>query len=235
MKTEGFETNYLFPLNPGEIFLSKGLDMSQTNADRAYALIKDKIVRVEMPPGSIIREVDLMNDLNLGRTPIREALKRLQADNLVVVKAWRGIFVTDIAITDLTQIYEVRVELEGLCVRLATNRVTPAQLSEIRDLAQEHEQMDQDDLDKLFALDHRFHRMLATASRNKFLFDEIEHFYNLSLRIWYLSLNYVQAENIDVPAHLDILAALEAKDPNLAEQRMREHIRKFHDSIRQYL
>lgn len=209
--------------------------MSQTNADRAYKLIKDKIVRVEMPPGSIIREVDLMNELNLGRTPIREALKRLQTDDLVVVKARRGIFVTDIAITDLTQIYEVRVELEGLCARLATNRITPDQLIEMKNLAYQYECMDQSDLDQLFILDHQFHRLLARASRNKFLSDEMEHFYNLSLRIWYLSLNYVQAENIDVSAHLEILAAIEAKDPNLAEQRMREHIRKFHDSIRRYL
>ncbi len=209
--------------------------MSQTNADRAYELIKDKIVRVEMPPGSLIRELDLMDELNLGRTPIREALKRLQADSLVVVKARRGIFVTDIAITDLSQIYEVRVELEGLCARLATNRMTPAQLTEMRDLARQYNQMDQNDLDQLFELDHCFHRLLATASRNKFLSDEMEHFYNLSLRIWYLSLNYIQAENIDVPAHLDILAAIDAKEPDLAEQRMREHIRKFHDSIRQYI
>ena len=209
--------------------------MGQTNADRAYKLIKDKIVRVDMPPGSIIREIDLMDELNLGRTPIREALKRLQADSLVVVKARRGIFVADIAITDLSQIYEVRVELEGLCARLAANRMTPAQLADMRDLAQQYARMDQTDLDQLFTLDRCFHGLLAAASRNKFLLDELEHFYNLSLRIWYLSINYIQSENIDIPAHLDILAAIEAKEPNMAEQRMREHIRRFHDSIRQYI
>jgi DNA-binding GntR family transcriptional regulator len=105
----------------------------------------------------------------------------------------------------------------------------------MKDLAQQYNQMDQTNLDQLFTLDHCFHRLLATASRNKFLSEEMDHFYNLSLRIWYLSLNYIQAENVDVPAHLDILAAIEAKEPDLAEKRMREHIRKFHDSIRLYL
>jgi len=102
--------------------------MVVTDADKAYKQIKEKIVTIEMKPGAVIREVELMADLKLGRTPIREALKRLQSENLVIATPRRGMFVSDVAITDLTQIYEIRVELEALCARLAAERINPKQL-----------------------------------------------------------------------------------------------------------
>ncbi len=91
--------------------------MTLTDADKAYRQIKEKIVTVQMMPGSVIREAELMDNLRFGRTPIREALKRLQTESLVDVVPRRGLFVADITITDLQQIYEVRVEVESLCAR----------------------------------------------------------------------------------------------------------------------
>jgi len=208
---------------------------SLTDADRAYQQIKEMIVTLEMRPGTVIQEAQLRDDLGLGRTPIREALKRLQSENLVVVKPRRGIFVTDITITDLSQIFEVRVELEALCARLAAQRITAAQLVELRRLAEEYERIDPVNLKELFDIDRRFHNLLATAANNEFLRREMDLFHNLSLRIWYLALSRVQAEDIDVQAHLDILAACEARDPDCAEARMREHITLFHIAIKQFL
>ena len=83
--------------------------MHLTDAGKAYLQIKEKIITVEMLPGSVIQESKLMEELSLGRTPIREALKQLQSENLVVVAPRRGMFVADVAITDLQQVYEVRV------------------------------------------------------------------------------------------------------------------------------
>jgi DNA-binding GntR family transcriptional regulator len=209
--------------------------MNPTDADKAYREIKGKIITVEMPPGSIIHEVQLMEALDLGRTPIREALKRLQAENLVVVAPRRGMFVAEIAITDLQQIYEVRVELESLCARLAAERITPEQLEEISCLVTEYQGGDRRDKKWLMTLDRRVHFLLAEAAANKFLRTEFEVFYNLSLRIWYLALNEVQPEDIDVEAHLQVLEAVKAQDAELAEQRMRKHIKHFHDAIKLYL
>ena len=84
--------------------------MASTSADRAYQLIRDKIVTLDMQPGSVIQEAEMMTQLGLGRTPIREALKRLETEKLVEVTPRRGMFVAEIAITDLPQICEVRVE-----------------------------------------------------------------------------------------------------------------------------
>lgn len=209
--------------------------MKLTDADRAYQLIKEKIITVEMPPGSVIRETQLMKELGLGRTPIREALMQLETQNLVEVVPRRGLFVTEIAITDLQQIYEVRVEIESLCARLAAQRFTPGDLAEMKCLVAEYQAADQSDKKWLLDQDRRLHSLLARATGNKFLYDEFEKFYNLSIRIWHLAFNRMEAEDVDVAAHLDILAAIEAGDCDRAGQCMREHIEHFHNTIRLYL
>ncbi len=211
--------------------------MHLTDADKAYLQIKEKIITVEMPPGSVIQEVRLMEELGLGRTPIREALKQLQSENLVVVAPRRGMFVADVAITDLQQVYEIRVELESLCARLAAERINSEQLAEFKHLVAEYKRAASDKCDtRLFlSLDRRFHRLVAEAAGNKFLRNEVEKFYNLSLRIWYLALNRIQSADIDVTAHIEILDAIKAKDLERSDLRMRDHIRHFHDTIRLHL
>lgn len=209
--------------------------MTVTDAQRAYDQIKERIITTKMPPGAVISEAALQSELSLGRTPIREALKRLQSENLVHVKPRRGIFVADISLTDLTQIYEVRVELEGLCARLATRRITPSQLEQMRELVDRYQKADPTDRDLLIDLDRRFHHLLAEAAHNKFLREEMDQFYSLSLRIWHLALNYIQPEDLDVRAHEEVLAAIEDGDSERAEQRMREHIQYFHRTIKRYL
>lgn len=208
---------------------------SLTDADRAYEKIKQMIVTLEMRPGTVVHEPQLGDDLGLGRTPIREALKRLQSDSLVIVKPRRGIFVADITITDLSQIFEVRVELEALCARLAAERITSEQLVELRKLVNEYQHIDPANLKDLFDIDRRFHHLLAAAANNDFLSKEMDLFHNLSLRIWHLALSRVRADDIDVQAHVDILSACESRDPDCAEARMREHINHFHTTIKKYL
>lgn len=209
--------------------------MKPTDAERAYNQIKKKIVTIELPPGSVISEAGLMEELSLGRTPVREALKQLQAENLVVVTPRRGMYVADITITDLTQIFEIRVELESLCVRLAAQRASPAQLAQLRELVQKYKSADVKDKRFLIELDSEFHSLLARATQNKFLIKELEYFYNLALRIWYLAINYAMAQDIDIEAHIGILEAIESGEDEKASQRMRRHIETFHEKIRQYL
>lgn len=209
--------------------------MQVTDAELAYQKIKDKIIKTELSPGSVIRESDLMNELDLGRTPIREALKILQTENLVVVKPRRGIFVSDIAITDLAQIFEVRLELAALAARLATKRITPAQLSRLRKLASEYETIDKQDKSSLIILDQKFHALIAEASQNEFLRQNLENYYSLSLRIWYLAIGLASPEDIDVTAHLDLLEAIENKDADAAAHTVTKHIKDFHTTIKKYL
>ncbi len=209
--------------------------MKPTDAEKAYTQIKRKIVTTDLPPGSVISEAQLMEELKLGRTPIREAIKQLQADNLVTVTPRRGMYVADIAVTDMTQLFEVRIALEPLAVRLATRRITDEQLARLRQLAEEYRESGPSDNIMLIELDSAFHALIAEAAHNKYLRKDLERYYNLYQRIWYMALNYAQPEDLDVDAHVEILEAIEAGDAQRAAQRMSTHIEEFHHTIKQYL
>jgi len=209
--------------------------MNQTNAEQAYQEIQKRIIRTELSPGAVINESELMDELGFGRTPIREALKRLQSDDLVVVKPRRGIFVAELAITDLTQIFEVRVELEALAVRLACQRISEDELEHLESLANQYLKADTSNKEEMIELDGMFHTLLREATHNRFLISNLEYYYNLSLRIWYLALPQAAAEEIDVKAHCDIYQAIASGDEELAVQRMIKHIKDFHKTIKNYL
>jgi DNA-binding GntR family transcriptional regulator len=209
--------------------------MKPTAAEKAYRQIKELIITIQMPPGSVISEAKLMEDLQIGRTPIREAIKQLQIENLVDITPRRGMFVSEIAVTDLFQIFEIRVELESLAARLATNRITPDQLSKLNNLSERYQKITLNNKEKLINLDKEFHFLIAEASQNKYLRKELEYYYNLSLRIWYLAINSTQPQDIDVSSHIDILKAIQSGDAQRAEQNMKKHIKRFHQTIRQFL
>src|SRR5690242_4804455 len=99
---------------------------ARSQSEEAYARILERIVSLEMPPGSVVNEARLREELRIGRTPIREALQRLARENLVKPIPHRGTFVTDVNITDLARITEVRVVLEAHAARLAAEKLVGA-------------------------------------------------------------------------------------------------------------
>ena len=210
--------------------------MTRTDAQKAYTQIKELIITTKMRPGSVIQEPVLMSKLGLGRTPIREALKLLEAEKLVVVSPRRGMFVSDVSITDLLHVQEIRLELDALCARLAVERSTPLQLTEMKQLADRYFACGNDcDQTTLLELDRRFHHLLAEAAHNRLLQAELEKLYNLSLRIWYLYIGHLKPEDLAMDAFLEVLAAIETKDPQRADRAMRHHIQCFQEAIRQKL
>ena len=112
--------------------LSSGTGESVSFADRAYYAIRELIVTLELPPGSVVREPELTERLGIGRTPVREALRRLAQERLVEVFPRRGMFVTEVDARDLARLCEVRVALEPEAARLAAERATQADLAELR-------------------------------------------------------------------------------------------------------
>src|ERR687891_706069 len=103
-------------------------------AERAYVELRDRIVTLRLAPGTVLREDDLMREMEIGRTPLREAVKRLALENLVAVQPRRGTFVSAVQAADIVNISEVRAELEAYAAELAalrmdgTARVTAEQL-----------------------------------------------------------------------------------------------------------
>jgi DNA-binding GntR family transcriptional regulator len=203
-----------------------------TDANRAYHLIKTKIISLELAPGSVVQDAALVEQLKLGRTPIREALKLLEAENLIVTVPRRGIFVSHVSITDLQQLCEVRIEIEGLSARLAAQRATEGEIAQLMQYTEEHVIAEIGGTWQRIVLDRALHMGLVEAAHNKFLEAEVERFYDLSQRLWHLALERVQASDVNVVLHLDIAEAVRDRDEERAAAMMRDHIRDFQQRVK---
>ncbi|HYI30004.1 MAG TPA: GntR family transcriptional regulator, partial [Bradyrhizobium sp.] len=95
-------------------------------SERAYAELRERIVTLHLAPGTVLREDDLMRELGIGRTPLREAIKRLALENLVAVQPRSGTYVTSVDASDIVHISEVRAELEAQAAELAARRMDAA-------------------------------------------------------------------------------------------------------------
>ena len=214
-----------------------GEDLERSNgdrliADRAYEELRDRIVTVKLPPGTALREDELMAQLAIGRTPLRDAIKRLALEGLVAVQPRRGTTITPVDASDIMHITEVRAELEGQAAELAARRMEDAArataevlLAELRALGRG------DDTDGLMRLDERIHRFTWQTSRNPYLIETLERYFVLSLRIWYVVLDRVPGLATAVRDQAELVDALLARDGRRARTIMREHVLAFQREI----
>jgi DNA-binding GntR family transcriptional regulator len=201
-------------------------------AERAYATMRDLIVTLRLPPGTALREDELMRDLTLGRTPLREAVKRLALEGLVEVRPRSGTYVTDIEATDIVHIAEVRAELEPAAARLAARRMDDRLRAVAAQLDAELQAIEGTvGIDAYMRLDERVHHFVWEAAGNPYLVDALERLWALSLRIWHLVLERVAALPAAVHEQRALLDALVAGDARRAGARMREHVQAFEREI----
>lgn len=205
-------------------------------SERAYLLIRDQIISLKFTPGGVIEESRLMEQLGIGRTPIREALKRLAWENLVRIIPRRGMIVGDINITDLAHISEARIGLEGYAVRVAAGRVQDEDRATMQNLLSELKRLKRTvDNTELIRLDQSIHRQMYYATHNRYLCETLEQYYRLSLRIWFLALPKVTRMMEAVQEHEDLLQAVLQGDGARAERIVQRHIAGFHEEIKRIL
>jgi DNA-binding GntR family transcriptional regulator len=202
-------------------------------ADRAYAELRDRIVTLSIAPGAPINEDALGRELEMGRTPVREAIKRLALENLVTVFPRRGTFASEINITDLAQISDVRVLLEGHAAARAAERLTGVQRDELDGLLAEMDGREGSrDPAALMELDAEIHRFIYRCAGNVYLQETLERYLNLSLRIWYLVLDRLPHLFDRVHEHRALLEEIREGNPNEAREILAEHVATFEDEIR---
>jgi DNA-binding GntR family transcriptional regulator len=201
-------------------------------ADRAYDELRDRIVTLRLAPGTALREDALMHEMGIGRTPLREAVKRLALENLVAVQPRRGTFVTEIEAADIANITEVRAELEGYAAKLAAERMDAERRTAAEALLHEVEQLSRpDDQDWLMRFDERIHHFTWEATGNPYLIDTLERYFAHSLRIWYLVLDRVPDLGHAVHDQAPMIQALLDGDGEAAREVMHEHILEFQREI----
>jgi DNA-binding GntR family transcriptional regulator len=187
--------------------------------------LRARIFAHELAPGGWIDEQALASEYGISRTPLREALKVLASEGLVVLKPRRGCYVTELSEQDIDEVFPVMALLEGRVAEEAARRVTSADFSR---LAAIHEELERhaaaNDADHFFEANQRFHAALQTIAGNRYLaqlIDDARKVIKLTRRD---SLRLEGRLKQSLAEHRAILEALRLKDADLAGQRMRDHL-----------
>jgi DNA-binding GntR family transcriptional regulator len=202
------------------------LDKPVGLTDWAYEQIKEAILKIQFAPGSQLQIETLVAELGTSRTPIREALLRLEKDGLVRVVPRVGFFVKEFTYRDLEELYEVRELLESRAVKNAVGNLSDEDLDlidQILDLSVTAVQAN--DVDKFLEIEIQFHNLLTEHSQNAYLISVLESLRDLSYRWRMLSLRSYESFEKSMEEHLNIARAVRNKDAELASQLMAEHLR----------
>jgi len=206
------------------------------NKEEAYEELRVRIVTNAVAPGEILNEKDLMAQLTIGRSPLREILFRLQEENLIKPLPRLGYMVTTLDIFEVRDLVELRRELEGYAGYLAAQRITAEQLENLRTIFREAETetagtQDVSNITEYF--DTRFHSLLYQAARNQKLVKVLQDLHTVMLRIWFhVGLDAIgfahQAQNLYA-----VLEALEQKDPQKARTAMEDHVDQYAAQVKE--
>ncbi|GAA2363659.1 GntR family transcriptional regulator [Saccharopolyspora halophila] len=203
-------------------------------ADKAYQAIRDRLIMLDIPPMEPIDDAGLAEALDIGRTPVREALKRLEIDRLVVSYPRRGTFATAVDITDLAYISDLRMHLEPLAARRAAEVAGNAEAEELGNLADFLDDVDFHSLerDEVMRWDLHVHRAIYHAAGNPHLEDTLIRYDNLATRIFCVFLERMPDFDSHVMEHSALLRAISAREPDKAERLAREHVLNFDNAMR---
>jgi DNA-binding GntR family transcriptional regulator len=189
--------------------------------ERAYKTIKQNIISCKFPPGSLLNEKDLVAEIGVSRTPIREALNRLEQEKLVTIVPQRGSFVTEITPQIIKDVYQVREMLEPCLVSRVTPLVTAEDLKGFRE---RFSRLVHGDYEAAMAVDDDFHNFIVKASGNDYLINLMENLYVQNERIRAIMIRMPQRLGATVDEHQAVIEAMLAGDGVRAGEAMRSHI-----------
>lgn len=202
-------------------------------ADKAYERIKAQILRATYSPNAPLPEAELQRELQMGRTPIREALIRLQQEGLVQIVPRRGAFVQTLTLRDARNLYHVRALLEPEAVRLAFPHIVSSELDTFEQRFRDLDASGPREMDsiELIELDQEFHQFFLRKCDNPYLIEVLERLHNQSQLAWAISA-HDRARLVATSAnHLQLLAALRRGDVEQAAVSMREHVLAMYQTI----
>lgn len=199
--------------------------MSPRASDLAYEEILHRIVDLRLPPSTFINEQSLATDLGIGRMPVREALARLASDRFITVLSRRGTVVTPLSIADILDMFEARQAIECGVAYIAATRAQPDDLATLREMITAADRArDSLEYEQFLRDDHEVHKFLVHMVRNPLLQDAADRLLLHSVRFWRSYWTTRPAHLEAMMSHSDLLAALEAHDPEHAEKAMRQHL-----------
>lgn len=193
-------------------------DGGSSYSAKAYSVIKDRILTCQYAPGSALNEGRLADELEISKTPVRQALAMLAHEGFVEVLPRQGYRVTDLSITDVQEIFNLRLLLEPAAAAMAADHATAEQLQELRALAEEHESADHDDYEAFVTQARAFHVKLAEASGNGRLASTLTHLLEEMQRLYLSGFDIRAGIEQQRGDHRDLVAALLKGNQHLAHE-----------------
>lgn len=187
--------------------------------------LREAIINGILQPGERLMEIQLAEELGVSRTPIREAVRKLELEGFVVMIPRRGTYVADLSLKDINEVFEIRTALDVLAAGLAVERITGEELEELeRLLVHIGEYIEKQNMDKLIEADSQFHDLLYQASRNDRLVGIINNLREQLTRLRSISSVYPGRMKNTWEEHRRLLEAIAQRNAELAMQIAREHM-----------
>lgn len=209
---------------------------SEPLSTRCYRVLLDRLIMLDIQPGEPIMEKQLSEEMGVGRTPLREALKRLEADHLVVTYPRRGTFASQVDITELAHVSEIRQALEPLAARRAAEvrggEMHDQLIEALQDLRTLNPNQSQRDL---LAYDLSVHRLIYSVTNNDHLSETLIRLDNIATRIWASLSDRLSSLHEHIVEHTHLIEHIVAGDADAAEQTAAEHVKNFYAMVRDAL
>ena len=197
-----------------------------------YEELRNLILTGKIKPGTRMMEIELAEDMGVSRTPIREAIRKLEKEGLVVIEPRKGAYASEVSVKDMEDILEVRANLEGLAAYLAAERITEAEKKALEEVKIKfREAVNEGNMADMISYDTRFHHMIVEASRNNHLIHMVEQLQELVLRFRYIYYkDFKRAEDM-IPEHKQIFEEIASGNGANARFEAFNHIDKLKDMI----
>ncbi len=199
-------------------------DAHESRGEIAYARLKESIQAGELKPGQRIREIEMADRLSMSRTPVREALRRLEADGLLTFAPYRGMVIAELDHQAVMELYQMREVLEGTAAGLAARHASEAEIAVLRDIMA-GDPGDDGEPQRLAIHNRQFHGALYRAAHNRYLLKTLNVLRDAMALLGMTTLSLTGRSDTAREEHAAIVHAIEARDPAAAEAAAQVHIR----------
>lgn len=201
-----------------------------------FEVLRESILSGKFAANERLMETQLAEEMGVSRTPVREAIRKLELEGLVVMVPRRGAYVASMSVRDISETFEIRSALEGLAAKLAVERISPEELDAMElTVLRMSKYIDGKELDTLIDIDEEFHDTLVRASRNQRLAQMISTLREQIKRFRRASLSSEQRRKLILGEHRQILEAISERNGELAQQLVLEHISNSEDRLLEVL
>lgn len=208
------------------------LDNYKPLRELVFESLREAIISGHLHPGERLMEIQLAEELGVSRTPVREAIRKLELEGLVLMIPRKGAYVSQISMKDIADVFEIRSALEGLAARLAAERATDDEIEQMeRVLVRISESADRDDVSSAVSFDADFHERLIGSSHNGRLSQIVSNLREQIQRFRLTSLSHPGRVKLALEEHKKILEAISLRDPELAQNLAYEHIENAENSL----